>query len=175
MTSPSEERAAAAPGGAVRIRPARLEDARGIYHLIAENPGELVPRPIASVVQNIDRFVVVEDEGGLVGAASFGIYPEIGEPRSAAVELQSVCIRADRRGLGLGRRLVEAVIARIRPFAPCQVVVLTFTPPFFAKLGFREVEKRSLMYKLYMGCVNCTKHESPFTCPEVAMALPLVP
>ena len=157
----------------IMIRPARLEDARGIFHLIAENPGELVPRPIASVVQNIDRFVVVEDASGIVGAAAFGIYPEIGAPRQAAVELQSVCIRSDRRGLGLGRRLVEAVIDRIRPFAPHQIVVLTFTPPFFAKLGFRPVDKRTLMYKLYMGCVNCTKHESPFTCPEVAMALTL--
>ena len=155
------------------VRPARLEDARGIFHLIAQNPGELVPRPIASVVQNIDRFVVVEDETGLIGAAAFGIYPEIGAPRQAAVELQSVCIRADRRGCGLGRRLVEAVIARIRPFAPHQIVVLTFTPPFFAKLGFHPIDKRTLMYKLYMGCVNCTKHESPFTCPEVAMAITL--
>ena len=167
MTSPSADHPDAT------IRPARLEDARGIFHLIAQSPGELVPRPIASVVQNIDRFVVVEDASGIIGAAAFGIYPEIGAPRQATVELQSVCIRADRRGLGLGRRLVEAVIERIRPFAPRQVVVLTFTPPFFAKMGFTPVDKRTLMYKLYMGCVNCTKHESPFTCPEVAMALPL--
>ena len=27
------------------------------------------------------------------------------------------------------------------------------------------------MHKLYMGCLNCSKYDSPFTCPEVAMAL----
>jgi hypothetical protein len=29
------------------------------------------------------------------------------------------------------------------------------------------------MHKLYMGCINCTKHANPFTCPEIAMALDL--
>ena len=23
--------------------------------------------------------------------------------------------------------------------------------------------------KLYTGCINCTKHADPFTCPEIAM------
>jgi hypothetical protein len=38
-------------------------------------------------------------------------------------------------------------------------------------MGFKEVPKASLMHKLYMGCINCTKYDSPFTCPEVAMAM----
>jgi len=25
------------------------------------------------------------------------------------------------------------------------------------------------MHKLYTGCMNCTKHANPFTCPEIAM------
>ena len=25
------------------------------------------------------------------------------------------------------------------------------------------------MHKLYTGCINCTKHADPFTCPEKAM------
>jgi hypothetical protein len=25
------------------------------------------------------------------------------------------------------------------------------------------------MHKLYTGCINCTKHTDPFTCPEIAM------
>jgi hypothetical protein len=25
------------------------------------------------------------------------------------------------------------------------------------------------MHKLYTGCINCTKHANPFTCPEIAM------
>jgi len=29
------------------------------------------------------------------------------------------------------------------------------------------------MHKIYTGCINCTKYDSPFTCPEVAMVLPM--
>jgi amino-acid N-acetyltransferase len=77
------------------------------------------------------------------------------------------------KGQGIGTRLVEAVIARIREFKPAQIIVLTFTPDFFGKLGFVKVAKETLMHKLYMGCVNCSKYDNPFTCPEVAMAIQL--
>jgi len=29
------------------------------------------------------------------------------------------------------------------------------------------------MHKLYTGCINCTKHTDPFTCPEIAMMRPI--
>ena len=61
-------------------------------------------------------------------------------------------------------------MARVSEFNPHQIIVLTFTPPFFARLGFVPVSKETLMYKLYKGCMNCSKYDSPFTCPEVAMA-----
>ena len=50
-------------------------------------------------------------------------------------------------------------------------MVLTFAPEFFARLGFEPVSKEKLMYKLFNGCMHCTRYASPFTCPEIAMAL----
>ena len=47
--------------------------------------------------------------------------------------------------------------------------MLTFAPGFFRKLGFETIEKTQIMHKLYTGCINCTKHADPFTCPEIAM------
>ena len=44
---------------------------------------------------------------------------------------------------------------------------------FFKSLGFVEVPKEQLMHKIYTGCMSCTKYDSPFTCPEVAMAMDL--
>jgi len=35
------------------------------------------------------------------------------------------------------------------------------------------VPKDKVMYKLYTGCINCTKYANPFTCPEKAMVLEL--
>jgi len=74
---------------------------------------------------------------------------------------------------GVGRALVEAVIDKVRMFSPREVVVLTFAPEFFRSLDFVEIPKTDIMHKLYTGCINCTKHANPYTCPEIAMKRPL--
>ena len=81
----------------------------------------------------------------------------------------SVAVKSMFRKRGIGRLLVEAVIENVRRFCPREVLVLTFAPGFFAKLGFVETPKTEVMHKLYTGCINCTKHANPFTCPEIAM------
>jgi len=157
----------------VVLRPARLADAERIFNLIQEHKDDLVPRSMGNIVENADRFIVAEAGGELVGCISWHIYPEMGEPGRAAVELQSVAVRASQRRQGVGRSLVKAALERIAAFRPAEAVVLTFAPEFFSALGFREIPKTQVMYKLYAGCVNCTKHADPFTCPEKAMMLTL--
>ena len=160
------------PQSQIKIRTASLDDARNIFLLIQNNIDQLVPRSTSDIVQNIDRFLVAElPDGEIGGVICYAFYPEIGEPTKSCVEIKSVCVRKDLRKLGLGRQLVKAQIERLRKFKPAQIVVLTFAPEFFEKLGFKKVPKETLMHKLYIGCINCTKHESPFTCPEIAMAL----
>jgi hypothetical protein len=36
-----------------------------------------------------------------------------------------------------------------------------------------EIPKTEILHKIYSGCINCTKHVNPFTCPEVSMILRL--
>ncbi|MCX7590875.1 MAG: GNAT family N-acetyltransferase [Kiritimatiellae bacterium] len=155
------------------IRPASFADAPLIFDLIRKFPNELLARPLGDIVQNIDRILVGEVGGTLAGTISWQILPEIGAPRNPSIELKSLAVDKSFQRRGLGRALVKAAIRRVRTFHPAQIVVLTFCPLFFAKLGFREVPKQTLMHKLYMGCVNCTKYDSPFSCPEIAMALRL--
>ena len=153
------------------VRNAGLTDAVGIYSLIKAYPKELLPRPISEIAENIDRFIVCEKKGQIVGTISWSILPEIGHVRHPSVELKSLSVKKSLRKRGVGRLLVQAAIERTRILKPSQLIVLTFTPGFFAKMGFHEVAKASLMHKLYMGCINCAKYDSPFTCPEVAMAM----
>jgi amino-acid N-acetyltransferase len=155
------------------IRNASFTDARAIFEMIKKHPNELVPRSISDILQNIDRFVVCESNGEVKGTVSWAVLPEIGSAKHPSVEIKSLSVDKSLRGLGLGRRLVKKAINRVRSLQPEQIIVLTFTPEFFRKLGFVEVPKEKLMYKLYTGCLNCSKYESPFTCPEVAMALTL--
>ena len=148
--------ASAAESAPCALRTARLVDAERIFALIHLHRDRLVPRSLGSIVENIDRFVVAESDCELVGCATYAIFPEIGAPLHTAVEIQSVAVRAPWRRKGIGRALV-----------------LTFSPEFFGPLGFREVPKEQVMYKLYTGCINCTKYANPFTCPEKAMVLDL--
>jgi len=152
-----------------QIRSAKFEDTKEIFALIKRYPEELLPRPVSDILQNIDRFLVAEQNARVIGTVAWQILPEIGASHAPSVEIKSLAVDPDHRGTSIGRALVETAIERIRPLHPSQVLVLTFTPDFFRKLGFREVPKERLMHKIYMGCINCSKYDSPFTCPETAM------
>ena len=155
---------------AIQIRKARFGDGQAIFQCIKSHPNELVPRPLSDILLNIDRFLVAELDGQIVGTASWAVLPELDPAKNPSIEIQSVSVRADLQKHGLGRRLVEAAMERVSEFKPDQIIVLTFTPPFFAKLGFTPIPKEKILYKLYKGCMNCSKYDSPLTCPEVAMA-----
>ena len=155
------------------IRKARFGDAQAIFRCIKAHPNELVPRPLSDILLNIDRFLVAELDGQIVATASWAVLPELDPTKNPSIEIQSVCVRDDLQKQNLGRRMVEAAIERVSELRPDQIIVLTFTPPFFAKLGFVPIPKDKILYKLYKGCMNCAKYDSPLTCPEVAMALDL--
>ena len=153
----------------VTLRGAKLKDAEKIFALIHRNCDQLVPRSLGNIVENIDRFVLAEADGEMAGCAAYQIHPEIGDAESATVEIVSVAVKSIFRRRGIGRALVEAVVGRVAAFSPREVLVLTFAPEFFRSLGFSEIPKTKVMHKLYTGCINCTKHADPFTCPEIAM------
>ena len=94
------------------LRTARLVDAERIFALIHLHRDRLVPRSLGNIVENIDRFVVAEVDGEMVGCATYGIFPEIGEPLHTAVEIQSVAVRAPWRRQGVGRALVQEIVRR---------------------------------------------------------------
>ena len=153
------------------IRRAGFEDAEKIFELIKAFPKEVLARPISDIVQNIDRFLVCEDQTGIIGTISWKILPEIGCPKNPSIELKSLAVHVNYQSKGVGSLLIKNAIEHIMLLHPAQFVVLTFTPEVFAKHGFKEVPKETMMHKLYAGCINCTKYDSPFTCPEVAMVL----
>ena len=152
------------------IRSAEFEDVEAIFNLVKQYPEELLARSVSDIVQNIDRFFVCEQDDAIIGVVSWQILPDIGlHPPS--VEIKSLAVKNTLRKNGIGRMLVETAINRIRDLHPLQIIALTFAPDFFLKMGFNEVPKEQLMHKIYTGCANCTKYDSPFTCPEIAVVL----
>ena len=156
-----------------KVRNAEFEDTAAIFNLIRSHPQELVPRSMSDIIQNVDRFLVAEAEGRIVGTVSWGILPEIGRATHPTVEIKSLAVEAGARGAGTGRALVEAAIERVKVLHPEQIIVLTFAPEFFRKFGFAEISKEKIMHKLYTGCLNCSKYDNPLTCPEIAMSFVL--
>ena len=156
-----------------QIRAAGVHDALGIFNLIRGHAEDLIGRPLGDITENIDRFVVAETGGCLVGCAAWSILPEAGEPSRASLEIRSVAVAGEWRGHGVGTGLVNAVFRRAAGLGIRQALVLTFAPGFFGRLGFAEVPKSTVMHKIYMGCMNCTRQANPFTCPEKAMVRPL--
>jgi amino-acid N-acetyltransferase len=128
---------------------------------------------MGNIVENIDRFVVAILGNDIIGCATYQIHPEIGDAEAATVEIQSVAVRSPYRRNGVGKALIESVITKAEVVKPKEFIVLTFAPEFFTSLGFVEIPKTKVMHKLYTGCINCTKHKNPFTCPEIAMVRPV--
>ena len=96
------------------LRQATLADVEGMFTLIGEHRDELVPRSRGNIVENIDRFLVaVSPEGALAGCIAYQIWPEIGDPLKATVELQSVAVRATCRRKGIGTLLVKGALKRV--------------------------------------------------------------
>lgn len=155
----------------IKIRSAGFGDVATIYSLLREHPREVMLRATSDIVQNLDRFLVGEIKGQVIGTASWQIVPEIGRSPNHSIEIKSVAITKDFQRYGAGKALVRSMIKHVKKYKPSQLVVLTFSPSFFKKFGFSEVPKETLMHRLYTGCINCTKYDSPFTCPEVAMTL----
>ncbi|MFH0920782.1 MAG: GNAT family N-acetyltransferase [Fibrobacterota bacterium] len=154
------------------IRQAVFRDAIAIYHLIKKYPLEVLPRSLSDITTNIDRFFVYcNKEGKIVATVAYKILPEIGKETEHIMEIVSLSVSKRYQGRGIGKALVETIIMHIQQYHPTKIILLTFSPRFFAKLGFTRISKRRLYNKIYLGCINCTKYTSPLECPEVAMAL----
>jgi amino-acid N-acetyltransferase len=91
--------------------------------------------PLAGVPDDLDRLVVAEAGGRLVGVAGLEVHGRDGV-------LRSVAVAAERRGDGLGSRLTERVLERARSAGLRRVYLLTTTAEgFFPRHGFRRIER----------------------------------
>lgn len=131
------------------LRIATVGDIGGILRLIEplEAEGVLVKRGRELLEREIDRFVVMEHDGLIVGCAALYPFPE-----EKAGELACLAVHPDYRNSGCGAALLQFVEARARKSGMCKLFVLTTrTAHWFIEQGFVEtgiealpVERRSL-------------------------------
>jgi amino-acid N-acetyltransferase len=146
----------------MRTRKAILPDAQQIHDLIAAYSGDgtLLPRTLAEICENVRDFVVLEEDGRIIGCGALHLYgPHLAEIRSI-----TVAPWAQRRGGG--GRLVKTLLAEAKRHRVSCICLFTRTPEFFARLGFQIARREDIPDKLYKDCCVCPRFHR---CDEVAM------
>jgi amino-acid N-acetyltransferase len=174
LNAPATELSTAArclpPAAPVNVHQARLQDARNIFDLVnsLSGDGTLLRRSYAEICENIRDFTVAsrpdpEDPAGepeFLGCGALHLYgPHLAEVRS-------IVVREDRRGLGAGDAILEALLAEAEEHQVLSVCLFTRIPDYFSHLGFRVAERNAMPDKIYKDCQTCPRL---YACDEVAM------
>lgn len=150
------------------IRKAGIDDVEQILAIIGEyaNQGIMLPKTVHQIYESLRDFTVYLDDVGKIGgvAALHLFWKDIAEVRSVAV-------RPDLKKQGIGSKLIEAVFDEARSLNIPRVFLLTYSPTYFAKLGFYKVDRGLLPHKIWADCSVCPFFDD---CKEVAMAKDLV-
>lgn len=144
------------------VEKAKMGDAPHIHKLVNEfaDKGEMLPRALSEIYENIRDFIVVRDNDEVVACASLHIY------WSDLAEIRGVAVRESWQGKNVGRQLVESCLDEARQLDISRVFCLTYKPGFFEKLSFRQVSTMELPRKVWAECYRCPKFPN---CDEVAL------
>ncbi len=144
------------------IRKATLKDISFILEIIKPyaDSGKMLPRPLNDLYEHIRDFSVYDKDNTILGIVALHVsWQDIAEIRSLAIREGSV-------SFGIGTALTKFCLEEARSLNVNKVFVLTYTPEFFKKLGFKPIEKEKLPQKIWMDCVKCSKFPS---CDEQAL------
>jgi amino-acid N-acetyltransferase len=146
----------------MRTRKAILPDAKPIHELICAYSGDgtLLPRTLAEICENVRDFVVLEDEGRIIGCGALHLYG------MHLAEIRSITVDPNCQGKGGGSRLVKALFMAARQHHVGSICLFTRAPEFFGRLGFQVVRRDDLPDKVSKDCCVCPRYQR---CDEVAM------
>ena len=146
----------------MKIRSAKISDARDIYSLInfyAEED-KMLFRSMADIYENLQSFTVAELDGRVVGCCVLHIV------WSDLAEIESLAVDQTSKGRGVGKKLVSEAVKHARQLGIPRVFALTLAPEFFEKLDFKIIEKDLLPMKVWSDCAKCPKQQN---CDETAV------
>jgi amino-acid N-acetyltransferase len=149
-----------------QIRPAAIVDVPEIHHLLETyaSKGNLLPRTMSELYRHLRDFFVIEIDGRVAAIGALEIFTEdLGEVRSLVVAEEY-----ERRGLG--RLMVQRIVAEARRIGLRRLMALTYVPTFFHKLNFKTVPMETLPEKVWGVCIKCYKYNN---CDETAVLLEL--
>ncbi|MFH1737669.1 MAG: N-acetyltransferase [bacterium] len=144
------------------LRRAQVRDVKAIKSLIDRyrEEGNLLPRALTEIYENVRDFFVIEEDDEIGGCAALHVVWE------DLAEIKSLVIDKRFRGRGYGDQLILATMRETRDLQIGQVFALTAIPSYFVARGFEEKDKSTLPHKVWAECVKC--HKFP-DCDEIAV------
>jgi len=146
------------------IRKAKISDVKAIQSLVNyyADSGQMLPRSLNELYEQLRDFHVLEEHGSIIGACSLHVSWD------GIAEIRSLAVRQDRKKLGIGSELVKHCLSEASQLEVERVFVLTYQDRFFRKLGFTDVDKKELPHKIWTDCLNCIKFPN---CDESALII----
>ncbi|HOP75663.1 MAG TPA: N-acetyltransferase [Bacillota bacterium] len=144
------------------FRKAKMADVEELHALINDfaEKGVMLARSRNTLYETIREFMVVEDEGKVVGAGALHIIWE------DLAEIRALAIRNEYQRKGIGKKLIDELIKEAIELGIHKVFALTYQVDFFRGCGFQEVSKDEMPHKVWKECINCPKFPN---CDEVAV------
>jgi amino-acid N-acetyltransferase len=146
----------------LRAVKAEVGDAQAIHDLINvyAQRGDMLPRTMGEVFENLRDFFVVHDNGELAGCVALHIV------WSDLAEVKSLAVSEAVQSRGVGSLLVNASLEEASSIGLERVFALTYRPTFFERLGFEQADVMTLPRKVWNECYRCPKFPS---CNEIAL------
>ena len=157
-----KQRLNAQRAAAMSVRRARMSDVDKIHQQVnlQADKGEILPRTLDNIIHDIQNFVVAVLDGEVVGCASLYIY------QTGLAEIRSVVVDEGAKNQGQGQALVQYLLEFAHQMELKQIIVLTYIPDYFTKLGFSIIDKSTLAENIIEDS-EPSPHKDP--ADEVAM------
>ncbi|GAA2903162.1 MULTISPECIES: amino-acid N-acetyltransferase [Nonomuraea] len=134
------------PETAVVVRRARTPDVRTVRRLVDTYAGagpRLLEKATVTLYEDVQEFWVAERGGQVVGCGALHVlWEDLAEVRTVAVDPEC-------RGMGVGHRIVSALIQHAKDLGLRRVFCLTFEVDFFARHGFRPIQGTPVSPEVY--------------------------
>ncbi len=143
---------------------ATLHDIPAMQALVVSEikDGIILNRSEDEVATNIRSYVLAKEEGKIVGYTALHIHSK------RVAEIRSLIVDANYRGKHIGQKMVEFTLQEAKILGVEEdVLVLTYLPDFFTKLGFIEISKEGIPeHKIWADCIKCIHFP---VCNEIAL------